>query len=352
MSNTEKMNDQNWSRAPIEAIAALRCASAVDTLCWVRDRLNAGEDGELVRLIYQREQDLAGRIEAAVRNSIEHQVYRMGRSNYHSHLFSLPVLIECDAEVPHDALDLTAVLPLLMRALRDNGLAGRNGMLLNHIVEHSRLAHLGPSDLYGLGREMFMCSMAASSGQARGQGGRLRALSQASEPQSHERPGGGTMISGHLVGCVYSTRAADTHLESMRCDSLLPRLRAILEFALSGPMPVRVRLGAPQPMCAALASARQMHLQTLVDDMLASERASDDHLSAHIAIDIEAAHVGERFLQFELRRGDLPMVALGASLSMHEGPALDDIIRTLKNQVTEYGLAELEVEYAQNRTLH
>lgn len=336
----------------MEAIAVLRTASAVDTLCWVRDRLNAGEDVEIVQMIYQREGDLAGRVEAAVRNSIEHQVFPMGRSNYHSHLFSIPVLIECDAALDDDALDLTNVLALLMRALRDNGLTGRNGMLLNRIVEHARLSELAPSDLFGLGREMFMCSMAASSGQGRALGGRLRALSDTAEIQAMERAGGGILLTGHLVGCVYSTRAADTQLEGLRHDALMVRMRAILEYALSGPLPVRVRLGQPQPICTAIATARQMYLETLTHDLLAVSHGASDDVRARVTVNYEASLAGEQALQVELLHRNSPMARLEASLSMHEGSALGAILEALKAKSDEYELGAVEVAYATNATRH
>lgn len=336
----------------MESLAALRTASAVDTLCWVRDRLNAGDDVEIVQMIYQREGDLAGRVEAAVRNSIEHQVFPMGRSNYHSHLFSIPVLIECDGALDEGGLDLTHVLPLLMRALRDNGLTGRNGMLLNRIVEHGRLAELAPSDLFGLGREMFMCSMAASSGQGRALGGRLRALSDVGEIQAMERAGGGALLTGHLVGCVYSTRAAETQLDVLRCESLMVRMRAILEYALSGPLPVRVRLGRPQPICAAIATARQMYLETLTHDLLAVGHGANDEVHARVTVNYETSHAGAHALHVELLHRDTPVARLEASLSMHENSALGAIIEALNVKSDEYELGAVEVAYATNATRH
>lgn len=351
MSETENRKDRNLGGGRTEAGNALRGASAVETLRWVQDRLSAGEDGQVIQLIRQREQRLAGRIEAAARSSIEHQVYRMGRSNYHLHLFSIPLLIESTEPITEEMLDLAQILPLLMRTLRENGLTGRNGLLLNRIIEHSKLTALGLSDLYGLGREMFMRSMAATNGQGRSPNGRLRVLSEPHDPHSCQRLGGGALMSAHLIGCIYSTRAAETYLETVRNERLLPRLAAVLEFVMGNGLPVRVKVGMPESMCAALGSARRMHFATVVEDLMGRFPEHQPDLRAHVTMGFEGP-TGDRSLSLELRHRGVVVAGVQAELSMYEDGVVEEVLQGVAERVLQHGMEKLEIEYAPGQTRH
>ena len=130
---------------------------------WIRNKLLAKDDraiSDYIKNAGPKEMDSTRRL---LRNLVEMQVIKIGRSDYLTQLFAIPVRI-----VVEDAQDFPNIQNLnvsaLMRSMvRTNVISSKDCIvLLNGLAPHEFIETTTPSALYDIARSMFMASTSCS----------------------------------------------------------------------------------------------------------------------------------------------------------------------------------------------
>lgn len=331
-------------------------ASALETLCWMRERLCAGEDEAIVQMLRQTSMDAAEQAGAAMRNSIEHQTCKIGQATYHIHLFSFPVLAAAMGPFDPASTTVKSILPSLLQTMRDYGLAEANGMLAGRLVSQATLVAMEPSELYGLGQELFAMSVAgraerAALGAITGRSERLAKLEHEVSVDLEDGGEADSLYCGHLVGCLYSRQPEHTRLDGFQFGLVAQRLNALLEFAMSGSSPVTVRVGAPESLLAAVQTAAVFYAEEAARHAIATTHGGGEPATLSVSVEDGAVPL-ERMVRIEAHESETRLVTAGMALSVYEAQALERIVAAVERQACDANLVSPTVTYAAGQTRH